>query len=35
MALLDQWKEFYQAPGDGERQEAWHPAVHRVKKGWT
>ena len=24
--------EFEQAPGDGERQEAWHAAVHGVAK---
>ena len=35
MASLAQWKEFYQAPGDGEGQEAWHAAVHGVKKSWT
>ena len=27
--------EFEQALGDGEGQEAWHPAVHGVTKNWT
>ena len=27
--------ESEQTPGDGERQEAWHAAVHGVPKGWT
>ena len=27
--------EFEQAPGDGERQEAWHAAVHGVAKSQT
>ena len=32
--LLD-GHEFEQALGDGEDREAWHAAVHGVKKSWT
>ena len=28
-------REFEQAPGDGEVQEAWHAAVHGVTKSQT
>ena len=28
-------REFEQAPGVGDGQEAWHAAVHGVTKSWT